>query len=159
RPAFGGRGTRAAIAGGDRVPAIGRWRRGGACLSREAFPSLERPMSAVAAPTSCAIDDALVLTENGVAAGTGLVEGRQGAAVAFPRAEREALRVRAASLVAADGHWLIPGLVDGHAHGYATLLRGTENSRPLELWSFYTVLYGRRFDSAAMRAAILLGAA
>ena len=44
-------------------------------------------------------------------------------------------------------------------HGYATLLRGTENSMPLELWALYTVMYGRAYDAAAMRAAILLGAA
>ena len=67
--------------------------------------------------------------------------------------------MRAATVVAAEGHWLIPGLVDGHAHGYATLMRGTENSLPLELWAFYTVLYGRAFDEATMCAAILLGAA
>jgi 5-methylthioadenosine/S-adenosylhomocysteine deaminase len=54
---------------------------------------------------------------------------------------------------------LIPGLIDAHAHGYATLLRGTDNSLPLELWALYTTLYGRAYDSAAMRAAVLLGAA
>jgi 5-methylthioadenosine/S-adenosylhomocysteine deaminase len=109
--------------------------------------------------TSCAIDGALVLSDDGVAAGTVLVEGQQIAAVAWSAAEREALRARAATVIPAEGHWLIPGLVDGHAHGYATLLRGTENSLPLELWAFYTVLYGRAYDAAAMRAAILLGAA
>jgi 5-methylthioadenosine/S-adenosylhomocysteine deaminase len=109
--------------------------------------------------TSCAIDGALVLSDSGFAAGTVLVEGRHIAAVAWSATEREALRVRAGTVVAAEGHWLIPGLVDGHAHGYATLLRGTQNSLPLELWAFYTVLYGRAFDAAAMRAAILLGAA
>ena len=115
--------------------------------------SSERPM------TSCAIDAALVLSENGFAEGTVLVEGRQIAAVAWSAAEREALRSRAGTVVAAEGHWLIPGLVDGHSHGYAALLRGTQNSLPLELWAFYTVLYGRAFDEAALRAAILLGAA
>ena len=109
--------------------------------------------------TSCAIDDALVLSDDGFAVGTVLVEGRQIGAVAWSAEEREALRMRAATVVAAEGHWLIPGLVDGHAHGYATLLRGTENSLPLELWAFYTVLYGRAFDEATMCAAILLGAA
>ena len=109
--------------------------------------------------TSCAIDGALLLSEVGFAAGTVLVEGRQIAAVAWSAVEREALRARAGTVVAAEGHWLIPGLVDGHAHGYAALLRGTQNSLPLELWAFYTVLYGRAFDEAALRAAILLGAA
>ena len=109
--------------------------------------------------TSCAIDGALLLSEVGFAAGTVLVEGGQIAAVAWSAVEREALRARAGTVVAAEGHWLIPGLVDGHAHGYAALLRGTQNSLPLELWAFYTVLYGRAFDEAALRAAILLGAA
>ena len=73
--------------------------------------------------------------------------------------DRTALRARAAEHVDATDCWLIPGLIDAHAHGYATLLRGTENSMPLELWALYTVLYGRAYDAAAMRAAILLGAA
>jgi 5-methylthioadenosine/S-adenosylhomocysteine deaminase len=109
--------------------------------------------------TSCAIDGALVLSDSRFAPGTVLVEGRQIAAVAWSAAEREALRAWAGTVVAAEGYWLIPGLVDGHAHGYAALLRGTQNSLPLELWAFYTVLYGRAFDPAALRAAILLGAA
>jgi 5-methylthioadenosine/S-adenosylhomocysteine deaminase len=108
---------------------------------------------------SCAIDGALVLSERGFAEGTVLVEGRHIAAVVWSAADREALRARAQTSIAAQGHWLIPGLIDGHAHAYATLLRGTENSMPLELWALYTVLYGRAFDAAAMRAATLLGAA
>jgi 5-methylthioadenosine/S-adenosylhomocysteine deaminase len=120
---------------------------------------LDRPLISAEPMTSCAIDGALVLSDSGFAAGTVLVESRQIAAVAWSAAEREALRARAGTIVAAEGHWLIPGLVDGHAHGYAALLRGTQNSLPLELWAFYTVLYGRAFDAAALRAAILLGAA
>ena len=109
--------------------------------------------------TSCVIDGALVLSDSGFAAGTVLVEGRHIAAVSWYEAEREALRARAGTVVAAQGHWLIPGLLDGHSHAYAALLRGTQNSLPLELWAFYTVLYGRAFDAAALRSAILLGAA
>ena len=109
--------------------------------------------------TSCLIDGALVLSDSGFAAGTVLVEGRHIAAVSWYEAEREALRARAGTVVAAQGHWLIPGLLDGHSHAYAALLRGTQNSLPLELWAFYTVLYGRAFDAAALRSAILLGAA
>jgi len=109
--------------------------------------------------TSCAIDGALVLSDSGFAAGTVLVEGRHIAAVSWHEAEHEALRARAGTVVAAQGHWLIPGLLDGHSHAYAALLRGTQNSLPLELWAFYTVLYGRAFDAAALRSAILLGAA
>ena len=109
--------------------------------------------------TSCLIDGALVLSDSGFAAGAVLVEGRHIAAVSWYEAEREALRARAGTVVAAQGHWLIPGLLDGHSHAYAALLRGTQNSLPLELWAFYTVLYGRAFDAAALRSAILLGGA
>jgi len=116
---------------------------------------VDRPLISPGPMTSCVIDGALVLSDSGFAAGTVLVEGRQIAAVAWSPAERETLRARAGTVVAAERHWLIPGLVDGHAHGYAALLRGTENSLPLELWAFYTVLYGRAFDAAAMRSAIL----
>jgi 5-methylthioadenosine/S-adenosylhomocysteine deaminase len=120
---------------------------------------MDRPLSSTDLMTSCAIDGALVLSDDGFAPGTVLVEGQHIAAVGWSAAEREALRARAATVVAAEGHWLIPGLVDGHAHGYAALLRGTQNSLPLELWAFYTVLYGRAFDAPVLRAAILLGAA
>jgi len=102
---------------------------------------------------------ALVLGDAGFAEGTVLVEGNRIVAVGWSAEDRRALRARAAECVDATGCWLIPGLIDAHAHGYATLLRGTENSMPLELWALYTVLYGRAYDAAAMRAAILLGAA
>src|SRR6516162_6266448 len=120
---------------------------------------VDRPLSSPGPMTSCLIDGALVLSDSGFAAGTVLVEGRHIAAVSWYEAEREALRARAGTVVAAQGHWLIPGLLDGHSHAYAALLRGTQNSLPLELWAFYTVLYGRAFDAAALRSAILLGAA
>lgn len=103
--------------------------------------------------------DALVLGDGGFAEGTVLVEGNRIAAAGVSPVDRAALRERAAEHVDAGNCWLLPGLIDAHAHGYATLLRGTENSLPLELWSLYTVLYGRAYDAAAMRAAILLGAA
>jgi 5-methylthioadenosine/S-adenosylhomocysteine deaminase len=100
-----------------------------------------------------------VLGDAGFAEATVLVGGNRIAAVVRSPVDRAALRERAAEHVDADDCWLIPGLIDAHAHGYATLLRGTENSLPLELWSLYTVLYGRAYDAVAMRAAILLGAA
>ncbi len=100
-----------------------------------------------------------VLGEAGFAEGTVLVEGNRIAAVGLSPADCAALQARAAEHVDAAGCWLIPGLIDAHSHGYATLLRGTENSMPLELWALYTVLYGRGYDAAAMRAAIMLGAA
>jgi cytosine/adenosine deaminase-related metal-dependent hydrolase len=102
---------------------------------------------------------AQVLGDAGFGEATALVEDNHIAALATSQADRAALRERAVEHLDAGDCWLIPGLIDAHAHGYATLLRGTENSLPLELWSLYTVLYGRAYDAAAMRAAILLGAA
>ncbi len=104
---------------------------------------------------SVLIANALVLGEQGFAPGAVLVEGDRIAAIG----EAAQLRHRAREVVDAAGCWLIPGLIDAHAHGYSSLLRGTENALPLELWALYTVLYGRAFDAEAIRAAILLGAA
>ncbi|MCW3476076.1 amidohydrolase family protein [Limobrevibacterium gyesilva] len=105
------------------------------------------------------IDRALVLAAEGFRPGAVLIDGPTIAAVAFTDDEAAQLRSRAAQHVRGAGCWLIPGLIDAHAHGYATLLRGTENSLPLELWALYTTLYGRGYDDSAIRAAILLGAA
>jgi len=90
--------------------------------------------------------------------GSVLVEGRTIAAVAWSDADRAALRAGGAHVVDGAGHWLLPGLVDAHSHAYGILLRGTENSLPLELWALHTTLYGRALDGPALRAAILLGA-
>ncbi len=92
-------------------------------------------------------------------AGSVLVEGTSITAVAFADDDRRDLRARAAEIVDATGHWLMPGMVDAHAHSYGALLRGTEGSLPLELWALHTTLYGRAMDGPALRAAVLLGAA
>ncbi len=105
---------------------------------------------------SVLIEGALVLGETGFSAASVLVEGNRIAAV-VPAAEAGHLAAR--ERVDGRGTWLIPGLIDAHAHGYATLLRGTENAMQLELWALYTVLYGRAYDERAIRAAVLLGAA
>src|SRR5262245_61306774 len=54
---------------------------------------------------------------------------------------------------------LMPGLVNAHYHSYSTVLKGTENSLPLEAWALYTVAYGRALSEEAIRLAVLLGAA
>jgi 5-methylthioadenosine/S-adenosylhomocysteine deaminase len=77
------------------------------------------------------IDGALVLGEQGFFPGAVLVDKNRIAAIARHDDERARLRSRASERVDAGGCWLIPGLVDAHAHGYSTLLRGTENSLPL----------------------------
>ena len=105
------------------------------------------------------IEGALVLGVEGFRLGSVMVRDGRIAAVAHGVDDCAGLRQQAREVVDAAGCWLIPGLIDAHAHGYAPLLRGTENSLPLELWALYTVLYGRAFDGAAIRAAVLLGAA
>jgi cytosine/adenosine deaminase-related metal-dependent hydrolase len=54
---------------------------------------------------------------------------------------------------------LLPPLFDGHVHSPATLLRGTENCFPLELWSYYAINYGRGFTDRDVQSAIMLTAA
>lgn len=105
------------------------------------------------------IDGALVWGDAGFRTGGVLVDGERIAAVAWTDEDRHQLRARAAETLDAGAFWLIPGLIDAHAHGYSTLLRGTENSLPLELWALYTTLYGRAYDARAIRSAVLLGAA
>jgi 5-methylthioadenosine/S-adenosylhomocysteine deaminase len=109
--------------------------------------------------TSVLIDGAFVCADGTARPGAVLVEGKRIAAVGWTADDRAALRTHAHEMVDGSGHWLMPGLIDAHAHAYGTLLRGTESSLPLELWALHTTLYGRAFDGPAMRAAILLGAA
>src|SRR5262245_10901024 len=90
---------------------------------------------------------ATVLVEDGRIAA--VASGEDGARLAARAAER----VDAPALIA------IPGMVNAHHHAYGNVLRGTENSLPLELWALYTVAYGRALDADAIRLAILLGSA
>lgn len=103
--------------------------------------------------------DAHVLAGSGFRPGTVLVAGDRIAGLGWTEPDRAALRARAGDRLDARGCWLVPGLVDAHAHAYAAMLRGTESSLPLELWALYTTLYGRALDAPALRAAILVGAA
>ncbi len=106
------------------------------------------------------IDGALVWQNQAFRTGGVLVEGDRIAAVVWTDDDRRDLRARATETVRAEGHWLIPGLIDAHAHGYSTVLRGTENHLPLELWALYTTLdAGRAYDERTIRVAVLLGAA
>ncbi len=105
------------------------------------------------------IDGAAVCADGACRIGGVLVRDGLIEAVAWSDEDRAALRSQAGETLDASGRWLMPGLIDGHAHAYGALLRGTENSLPLELWALHTTLYGRAFDAAALRSAILLGAA
>jgi 5-methylthioadenosine/S-adenosylhomocysteine deaminase len=88
-----------------------------------------------------------------------LVEDGAIAAVAVGPEEERALGRRAAERLDAGGAIAMPGLVDAHYHSYSTVLKGTENSLPLEAWALYTVAYGRALGEEAIRLAVLLGAA
>lgn len=61
-------------------------------------------------------------------------------------------------VVDARGCAILPPFFDGHVHSSSTLLRGTENSYPLELWSFWAIGYGRGISAASIRAALRLTA-
>ena len=106
------------------------------------------------------IADALVLADahGEPRRGSLLIEGGSIAAIANGE-DAAALRARARHVVEAGGLVAMPGLVNAHHHAYANVLRGTENSLPLELWALYTVAFGRALDGEAIRLAILLGAA
>jgi 5-methylthioadenosine/S-adenosylhomocysteine deaminase len=87
------------------------------------------------------------------------VDGGRITAVLNGEEERLAARARAVEIVAGDGMILMPGLVNAHTHSYGNVLRGTENSLPLEPWALYTVAYGRSLDDEAIRLSVLIGAA
>ncbi len=97
-----------------------------------------------------------MLADRSFRIGTVLVADGIVEAVAWNAGERRALVARASEVVDGSGCRLIPGLVDAHTHAYGTLLRGTESSLPLELWSLYTIAYGYGLDDDAIAAALLL---
>jgi 5-methylthioadenosine/S-adenosylhomocysteine deaminase len=99
-----------------------------------------RDWSARPEPAAILVEDARIVA---------VETGENGARLAA----RAAARVDAPDLIA------MPGMVNAHHHAYANVLRGTENSLPLELWALYTVAYGRALDAEVIRLAILLGAA
>jgi len=115
-----------------------------------------------AGPPSVYIANALLIRpESGSEARPGgvLVAGESIAAVAVTEREQREARARAREVVDAAGMVLMPGLVNAHYHSYGTVLKGTENSLPLEPWALYTVAYGRALGAEAIRVAVLLGAA
>ncbi|QCI67502.1 amidohydrolase family protein [Phreatobacter stygius] len=87
-----------------------------------------------------------------------LIDGDRIAAVLAPH-EVEAAAATADAVLYVQGSLIAPPLYDGHVHSSSTLLRGTENSLPLELWSYYATSYGRGFSDRCAKAAILLTAA
>ncbi|MBN8940976.1 MAG: amidohydrolase family protein [Rhizobiales bacterium] len=98
------------------------------------------------------------LDDRGPVPGGVLVEGDRIAAILAP-GEVEAAAAGADAVLYVRGALIAPPLYDGHVHSSSTLLRGTENSLPLELWSYYAIKYGRGFSERCARAAIMLTAA
>jgi 5-methylthioadenosine/S-adenosylhomocysteine deaminase len=84
-----------------------------------------------------------------------LIKGNQIEAV-FGPGEAEAAAASSDEVIDVNGMVLMPPLVDGHVHSNSTLLRGTENSLPLELWSYYAINYGRGSTDEGIRHAALL---
>ncbi len=84
-----------------------------------------------------------------------LINGREIEAVFTPR-DADAAAAGADEVVDVRGKILLPPLVDCHVHSNSTLLRGTENSLPLELWSYYAINYGRGSTDEGVRYAALL---
>lgn len=91
--------------------------------------------------------------------GAVLVERNRIVAVATTPEAVSALRSRGVPSEDLRGRVLMPGLVNAHYHSYGNVVRGTENSLPLEQWALYTVAYGRSLDDEGIQTAILLGAA
>jgi cytosine/adenosine deaminase-related metal-dependent hydrolase len=72
--------------------------------------------------------------------------------------EIEAAKKAVGQTFDSTGYLVTPPLFDGHVHSSSTLLRGTENSYPLELWAYYSINYGRNFREKHLRTAIRLTA-
>ena len=71
------------------------------------------------------IDGASIPHHDGFRVGSVLVRDDRIAAVAWAEDDRRQLAVHAAGRVDAADCWLLPGLIDSHAHAYAAILRGT----------------------------------
>lgn len=93
----------------------------------------------------------------GFMAGGLLVKGTRIVSVLTP-AEADAAALGADEVIDAAGMILMPPLADCHVHSSSTLFRGTENSLPLELWSFHAINHGRGFTDEAARLSVLLTA-
>ena len=83
-----------------------------------------------------------------------VVDGRSITALVAPGAAKDPYL----ETIDATGCAVLPPFFNGHVHSSSTLFRGTENSYPLELWSLWTVCYGRGATAASIRASLRLTA-
>jgi 5-methylthioadenosine/S-adenosylhomocysteine deaminase len=84
-----------------------------------------------------------------------LIDGDRIAAILTP-SEATDVALYADEVVDATGMLLMPPLFDAHVHSTSTLARGTENSLPLELWSYYAIAYGRGLTEETIKHAVML---
>ncbi len=88
-----------------------------------------------------------------------LVSNGRIVSIAYSQNDIADLKARAKTVIDADGKVAMPGLINSHSHCYATVLRGTENAQPLEVWALYTMAYGRILNSDLVRCAVQLSGA
>lgn len=86
-----------------------------------------------------------------------LIRGGQIVAILTPAEATEAA-LGADEVIDAAGMIVMPPFTDCHVHSSSTLFRGTENSLPLELWSFHAINHGRGSTDESVRLSVLLTA-
>ncbi|MGH7267374.1 MAG: amidohydrolase family protein [Candidatus Rokuibacteriota bacterium] len=105
------------------------------------------------------IEDALVVTMDAgrrvLDPGHVLIEGRRLAAVGRGRYPGDRARHEVHD---AAGHIVMPGLVNGHTHSYANLVKGTLENIPLEIWMLYAMPQGRHMEPEDVVINAALGA-
>lgn len=84
-----------------------------------------------------------------------LIEGADIAAVADNLPVEQ---LAGAEIIEADGHLVIPGLVNAHYHSHDTLCRGLFEELPLEFWLLYTLPMGTFRSKEEIRLRTLVGA-
>lgn len=62
-------------------------------------------------------------------------------------------------IIEATGKFVMPGLVNGHMHSYANLVKATTENIPLEIWMLYITAQGRSMEPEDLYWNALLGAA
>lgn len=80
-------------------------------------------------------------------------------AVSKDAASTHTLSTQVDFIVDGAGKIAMPGMINAHCHSYASVLRGTENSQPLEIWALHTMAYGRSLAPELIQIAVHLSAA
>lgn len=88
--------------------------------------------------------------------GSLLIDGTKIKAI-FPHALGDEPNIQAREIMDGSSLIILPGMTNAHYHSYSNLLKGTESSLPLELWSLYTVAYGHSLQDEDIALAVQLG--